>query len=200
MLQIISAILVITFAIPAMADDLSEFFRCAPIKNSVKRLQCYDYVAKNGVQNGENEKAAQQAEQKLAKAQISAKDTYKSVRKLQTKIETGISYQNYSPALADAKFEVSLFAESSAAKEFPEFTTHLKNAMVYYDTANTVWQIKFDSHSKFVEDSNTVNALMAIYPKLERIENIGLHIDSSISALWGAASEEIEKATKLLDL
>jgi hypothetical protein len=47
----------------------------------------------------------------------SAKEAVRALPKLQARVEAGISYRDYSPALGDALFEVKLFLQSPGAKE-----------------------------------------------------------------------------------
>jgi len=44
------------------------------------------------------------------------------MKKLQARTQAGISYNDYAPALGEAKFEINLFLESPAAKENYKFT------------------------------------------------------------------------------
>ncbi|MGD0217487.1 MAG: hypothetical protein ABSC45_08265 [Desulfobaccales bacterium] len=52
----------------------------------------------------------------------SAKDALRAMKKLQARTQAGISYNDYAPALGEAKFEINLFLESPAAKENYKFT------------------------------------------------------------------------------
>jgi hypothetical protein len=47
----------------------------------------------------------------------SAKEAIRALRKLEAKIEVGISYADYLTALGDANFEAKMFLESPEAKE-----------------------------------------------------------------------------------
>ena len=222
----IAAIICIAFALPAWAENASGSVSCANIKDKVKRLECYDSQPKKGVKKGnkqgaiddeqraaaqlatqeqdklkiEADKASAKAEQELAKAEAAARDALKSIRRLQAKVQTGISYRDYSPALADAKLEVSMFVESSSGKKFPEFASLLSRAIGHYDVANNLWKIKFVERYAWLTDKEVTRSLMAIYPEIaaSKQERVNLHIEETVMRIWGAASKDIDQATKLL--
>ena len=59
----------------------------------------------------------------------SAKDAIRALKKLEARVEAGISYKDYAPALGDAKFEVNLFLESPEAKEMPRLSEAVKKTI-----------------------------------------------------------------------
>jgi hypothetical protein len=69
----------------------------------------------------------------------SAKDAVRALQKLQARVESGISYRDYAPALGDALFEVKLFLRSPEAKTKPELAAAVSKAMEYYQTAGEMW-------------------------------------------------------------
>lgn len=73
----------------------------------------------------------------------SAKDAIMALKKLEARVEIGISYKDYGPALGETKFPVNLFLESSEAKEKPELAIHIENAIQYFEIANFIWEYKF---------------------------------------------------------
>lgn len=220
----IAVIICIAFAPPAWAENVSGSISCANIKDTVKRLECYDSQSKKGVKKSnkqgaiddeqraaaqlatqeqdrlkiEADKASAKAEQESAKAEAAARDALKSIRRLQTKVQTGISYRDYSPALADAKLEVSMFVESSSGKKFPEFASLLSRAISHYEVANTLWKIKFTGRYPWLTDKEAIKSLMAMYPEIAASKEERVHIVETMMRIWGAASKDIDQATKLL--
>jgi hypothetical protein len=222
----IAAIICIGLALPAWAENVSGSVNCADIKDTVKRLECYDSQPKKGVKRSnkkeaandekrvaaelaiqerdklkiEADRASAKAEQELAKAEVAAKDALKSVRRLQAKVQTGISYRDYSPALADAKLEVTMFVESSSGKKLPEVAKLLSRAIGHYDIANSLWKIKFTERYAWLTDKDVTKTLMAMYPEIaaSKEERVNLHIEESVMMIWKAASKDIDEATKLL--
>ena len=69
----------------------------------------------------------------------SAKDAVRALQKLQARVEAGISYRDYAPALGDALFEVKLFLRNPEAKTKPELAAAISKAMGYYQTAGEIW-------------------------------------------------------------
>ena len=137
----------------------------------------------------------------------SAKDAIRALKKLEARVEAGISYKDYAPALGDAKFEVNLFLESPEAKEMPRLSEAVKKTMGHYLTANTVWQYKFIGNgvTHSLPKASALEIAKA-YPATRRYitssryaQSDGkLDIDTAISAIWKEASEELKKATNLL--
>ena len=50
------------------------------------------------------------------------KDAVMALKKMEARVQSGISYRDYGNALADAKFPVNLFMESIEVKKNPELT------------------------------------------------------------------------------
>jgi hypothetical protein len=73
----------------------------------------------------------------------SSKEALMALKKLQAKIQVGISYKEYGPACGDAKFPVNLFLESPQAKQNVKFTQSIKDAMKHYEGALEVWSCRF---------------------------------------------------------
>ena len=69
----------------------------------------------------------------------SAKDAVRALQRLQARVEAGISYRDYAPALGDALFEVKLFLRSPEAKTKPALAAAISKAMEYYQTAGEMW-------------------------------------------------------------
>ena len=59
----------------------------------------------------------------------SAKEAFKALKKVEARVETGVSYKDYPQVIADAKAEVNMFLEGKEAKKIPQFTEHIKKAM-----------------------------------------------------------------------
>lgn len=68
------------------------------------------------------------------------KDAIKSLKKLEAKIESGISYQRYREILGDTNAEVKLFLESKNAKKSPELNQSINKIMENYKDAAGLWQ------------------------------------------------------------
>lgn len=132
----------------------------------------------------------------------SAKDAIRALKKLEARVEAGISYKDYAPALGDAKFEVNLFLESPEAKEKPRLSEAVAKTMGHYLIANSVWQCKFTGAG--VNDwlnKNSSLTILKAYPGTRRfVQSDGTlyPIDSIMPIIWKEASVELTKATNLL--
>jgi hypothetical protein len=135
-----------------------------------------------------------------------AKDTFKSLKKIDAMIQTGVSYQDYPQILADAKKEVDMFLKSNEAKKNPQFAINIKTVMEYYMTAKDVWDIKFNCMDDFVMEAIGINnkcgrEIKRLYPK-SRAEilpgNLGpFYIVSNILRnIFNDAANELKKASE----
>ena len=61
------------------------------------------------------------------------KDAITALKKLEARIEAGMSYRDYSPALGEAKFAVNMFLESADAKKNADLTSLIKGIMTHYE-------------------------------------------------------------------
>lgn len=148
----------------------------------------------------------------------SAKDALKALKKLEAKTQVGISYRDYSPALGDAKYEVNLYIEGDEKYKNKEFKSAIIEAMNLYEYANTIWFAKFTreaSHGFIIIDDPALSTSKMIaddyfsrYPEDRKDESEGgvlsnelggkMHVGVAVGKIWGRASKELDKASKLL--
>ena len=100
----------------------------------------------------------------------SAKEAVFGLKKLQARCQSGISYNDYSNALADAKFPVNLFMESKEAKKNPELTDSINRVMKHYEYAGGLWNIKIsDRFAALIRcDSGLAVEIKKLYTQAER--------------------------------
>ena len=217
----IATIFMLGAALSSMAQEGGDIAKCLSTKDASKRLECYDTIAKATLKNvprkvsaEEEKKIADQnamkaeevklkleAEQNSAKAEQLARDVLKAARRLQTKVQTGISYKELSPAIAEAKLEIAMFSETPAAKQYVDFTKYLTHAISNYEFANKLWAIKFQTSYAYLTDKALTQALMSMYPEVAQSKENGvnLHIEETVSTIFGVASKDVDKATKTLN-
>jgi len=139
----------------------------------------------------------------------SSKDAYKALKKLEAKIQTGISYKEYGPALGDTKFEVNMFSESAEAKEKPRLKEIFNKTIGHYEEAGTVWRYRFAGRGvpncmvpsdQGGDDSALIQQILRSYPSTRsKIDSMGrLWYEDALKAIWQEASEELKKAGPLL--
>ncbi len=143
----------------------------------------------------------------LASGQV-AEDIFKSLKKVEEKTLTGISYQDYPQVLSEAKTEVNKFLESNEARQNPQFAKHIKMAMDYYMVAKEVWDIKFNCKDDYVMEIIDINnncgrAIKRLYPNA-RAEVLPGHfgpvyaISNVLRNIFNDASKELNKAKEIL--
>lgn len=135
-------------------------------------------------------------------------DAFKSLKKVEAKIESGVSYQDYPQILADAKHKVDMFLESSEAKKDQLFTYYIKTATDYYMTAEDVWDIKFNCMDNFVMEKIGINSncgkqIKRLYhnSKAEILPgNLGPFyvISNVLRNIFNDASNQLKKASEIL--
>jgi hypothetical protein len=129
-----------------------------------------------------------------------ANDAYLALKKMEAKTQVGISYRDYAPALAEAKFAVDRFTESKAAKKNPELSEHLGNALILYIHAKDIFELKLESNTAFVGDLRG-ELVRKIYPKAIAHPRAydrnfsDYNLSEVLSGVWGEASKEIKKAS-----
>ena len=156
----------------------------------------------------------------------SANDAYRALKKLEARVQAGISYKDYGPALGDAKFEVNLFAESPEAQEKPKLKETLGKTMAHYEEAGNVWGCQFAGRGAppymvSPDDAALINQILRSYPAVRpMVESLEfdepasyddfkkgikrktfrerLSYSAALKAIWQEASSELRKATPLL--
>ena len=143
----------------------------------------------------------------LALAQT-AQDALKSLKNIETKIQTGVSYQDYPQIVADVNREVNMFLESNGAKKNPQFAKNIKMAMDYYMTAKEIWDIKFNCMDDFVLEAIGINndcgkAIKRLYPNSKAEILPGSFgpvyvIQNILRSIFNDGSKELRKASEML--
>jgi hypothetical protein len=72
----------------------------------------------------------------------SARNALNAVKKVEARIEIGVSFGDYASVVGDAWFEVKIFIESPDGKKVPEFSMLLTKAVSDYKLALEIWQNK----------------------------------------------------------
>lgn len=134
----------------------------------------------------------------------SAKDAYYSLKKLQAKVKSAINYRDYSTAIGDAHFAVTMFLESKSAKKQPELSDHLKKTLEYYEIANKIWAYTFNTEpdkytrkSLYFFDSDVGKYIKTLYPKttISAEKAQCYYLPNLLNDIWGDASNELERAS-----
>lgn len=221
-----SALLLCTHASARAIDDLAA---CSDQREARTRLSCYDRVTKILIvetrtreeaaaklqQEREREKELQgkqeaaakvdreQEKQLLAKQDAAGRDAVRALKKLQARTRAGVAYRDYSSALAEAKLDVETYLDGSQARKKPEFAARLGRALIDYETANTVWNLKFGGGggvNQWVLFRNVESDLIQKYPGMDSArQNGNIRIDFALPVIWSSASNHIAEAAKMIE-
>lgn len=129
--------------------------KCLEIKDSEKRLSCFDSSAKKTSKSTKSSKLAEvdkaKQEQKIAeeKALQAASNALKALQKFRYRVETGISYREYIPALGELKYEVLQFASNNSVPSMNEISELMNSSVTAYEYAGMVWRDKVPYSSKY---------------------------------------------------
>jgi hypothetical protein len=152
----------------------------------------------------------------------SAKDAYKAFKKIEANTEIGISSNEYSKLLADAKFEFNLYAESPGVKV--ELKEAFANSFNHYKIAKEYWDLKLANRhhyyaaplqisspdSPYDRRKKEVLEIIRSHPELNKplkeggiivqADNMQVTIDLNrlIQCHWIRASEELQKISTML--
>ena len=129
----------------------------------------------------EIQKEAQRREQRVAAYRDvprSARDALNALKRIEAKIEVGLTFRDYTTVIGDGWADVKIFIESDDGGRLVEFSGLLTNAIGHYKLALDIWNNEI-KHSDLYGDRSDVEALR--------------------QACWLRAGERIELASALLD-
>jgi len=135
----------------------------------------------------------------------SANDALVALKMLETRCETGISYRDYSAALAEAKFPVRLFIESGQAEGQPQVIDALNRAIEHYEFAGRLWNARFTAGNSdrylsggFIRPKTALGILLKEkYPEVPIMEKL-YPIDLALPHIWAHASSQLRTASEIL--
>ena len=144
------------------AASSNEAFTCEKIKEKQIRASCIEArdTKEKGIKNEaqmaqeKESEVAIEKQKELATATVAAKEALKTLKKLNARVTTGISYQDYPAALADAKVGVEQFIESPDSKLLPQVANSMTLAMDHFERANRLWRLKFSQNGVTEEISS----------------------------------------------
>ncbi len=151
----------------------------------------------------------------------SGKEAFKALKKLEAKVEIGISYQKYRETLGDTNADVKLFLESNEAGNSPELSRSISKVMLNYKDAADLWGQYIESRGKldFYDLDNPHEArqfypdlidsyqrILKKYPKAydkvivrpEMVHKRIINLNDILQVIWSEASKELKKASNYL--
>lgn len=80
----------------------------------------------------------------------SANEAVEALKKLESRVQVGISYKDYGPALGDTHYKVKMYLESPNANKNPILAKSIGNALKHYIYANEIWGYKIAHGSDII--------------------------------------------------
>lgn len=168
---------------------------CKKIRDSAKRLACFDQRELNSTTADKDEKFLDAANKVL-----------RALKRMGSRTSAGISYRDYSPALADVIYEIDEFQSSAYATANVQFADAILEAKRDYEMAGTVWSFKFQEClgcSRGFVSYEVGKALQERYrqhyPSLDQFKtDFGYFVDGVIPIIFSAASDQTERASTIL--
>jgi hypothetical protein len=151
----------------------------------------------------------------LAAVAQAGKEAFKEFKKIEGKIQAGITYVKYREALGEANVALNLYLEGADAKQSPELATLLASAMEKYKDAGMLWALTVETRrvpffspgaAPDITGATLTNALFQKYPVAkERLvahrPGFGQEItrEDFLTVIWNQASLELKRAAPLID-
>lgn len=184
--------------------------KCLAIKDSEKRLSCFDSSAKTTSKSTKNSKLAEvdraKEEQKIAeeKALDAASNALKALQKFRYRVETGISYREYIAALGELKYEVLQFSNNNSVQSMADISEHMSASVTAYEYAGMVWRDKVNTANRYSEgyvDVDLVGTLLSMYPELNQYRfGRTLQPTATMQAIWRIADSKTSLADGLIKM
>lgn len=131
----------------------------------------------------------------------SAKEAVLALKKLQTRIQAGVTYRDYSNFVADAVFPVKLFIESQDSKEYVELAVLMKKITERYAFAGEVWNWKLDNRFESTvigTNDSLFSQIRNEYPGVPlKLDGTVIKPDDALRIIWSKASTEVDEAAIL---
>lgn len=124
-------------------------------------------------------------------------DPIRALKKLEAKVEVGISYRDYLSMLGETKFEIKQFEESNDSGKFTNVRRSVREAFYAYEIAGVIWEQKINLGQEFVSADNDFGmTLLRSCPG--QTGRKGIAMTACMSELWSKAAKETESAAILL--
>jgi hypothetical protein len=128
-------------------------------------------------------------------------DALQILEVLQTRCESGITYDGYVAALDEAQSQLESFFNSKESERNPEFSEKIERALIAYQSAFVIWKSKLEYKQDFIRsDHPTIRTMFSVYPEAESLfsQNGQTSARNLISFLWDKADDRIAEAKKMI--
>ena len=127
-----------------------------------------------------------------------AKDSIKSLIKLESIAKDNPRGKDFLNSLADAQAEVSMYLDGAESKKNKKLANSIEKTCEYYKLAATFWNMKFDKVPYLHESDEFMKRLYVKYPELKNELRGTIQLDRAILWCYSEASNNLANARKLL--
>jgi len=163
-------------------------------------LSCSDgkLAKENAELRAKNEELNKQLNELKSKTENQSKQLIKeavaALKKVEARLQVGISYQDYTKLLGETLYQVNLFLESSESIQKPELTASIKRVLSHYREGQSLWNWRLISGTSYFRENDPLwPRIVSLYPGAKRDD-----IDYTIQLIWKEANEELKKTINLL--
>ena len=128
-----------------------------------------------------------------------AREAYLSLKKIETKVETGVNYRDYCKAVSDARCAVNIFMESDENKNM-SIRQSISKIMEQYIFATLIWSNRIKNKYYYISSSSSqdkalFNKIAKLYPKI--VDGGFINLERAMLLLWADASLELNKLAEI---
>jgi hypothetical protein len=127
-----------------------------------------------------------------------AKDAIKSLKKVEAVASTNIYGKEFLSAYSDAQAEVDMYVENPQSNKKPDMKQAIEQTALSYKWATSMWKLKMKKVPYIHTSDEYVQSLYRDFPAAKDSLKGTIMLDNAIAWLYGNASAELFKATKLL--
>jgi hypothetical protein len=120
----------------------------------------------------------------------SAKEAFLALKKMEARIQAGISVRDYSGALGETKFPVNLYLEGSEANENRELSVLIGKVMKHYENIGVIREGIIPGPYRPLKMKPEFNTFLEQYPEANKFKGVG-------GALDGDGSDKVGPVLRL---
>jgi len=87
-----------------------------------------------------------------------AKDAFLALKKMEARLQAGLSIRDYSSVLGEVKFPVNLYLEGPEANDNIELSDLIKTIMKHYDNIGIIRKKMLDGSCRYLDSSRSMHA------------------------------------------
>jgi hypothetical protein len=126
-------------------------------------------------------------------------DALQALKTLQSRCESGVTFDGYYAALEDTRSQLGAFFDSKESEKNPELSDRIERAFIAYQSAYMLWKSKLEYKQDFVSsDHPTIQIMLNAYPEAESLfcQTGQANVRDLISFFWDKADTRIAEAKR----